>query len=90
MARRSPLVVAAATLLVAAALAGCTDGAPAPDHENASDGESALEEPSTREQFEGGSSGDGGGVLGGDLPSAAPGAVVGGLLGAVLAARRRR
>lgn len=90
MAPRIPLAVAAATLLLAVALAGCMDRAPEPAHENASDDETALEDTSTREQFEGPGSGEGSGVLDGDLPSVTPGTVLGGLLGVVALASRRR
>lgn len=87
MPRRLPLVVAALALLAATALAGCMDRAPPPPDENASEDQTALEDSSTREQFDG-DAGDGG--LAWSLPDVAPGTILGGLVGAVLVASRLR
>lgn len=88
MPRRFPLVVAAA-LILAVGLAGCMDQAPEPADANTSDEGTALEDSSTREQFEGSGSGggDGGPVI--DLPEATPGAILTGLVGLAAMGCRR-
>lgn len=87
MRRRLPLLAAALALLAATALAGCMERAPPPPEENASEDRTALEESSTREEFEGDAGGDGG--LAPSLPDVAPGTILGGLVGAVLVVSRR-
>lgn len=89
MRRRLPLIVAALALVAATALAGCMDRAPEPAEENASDGETALEESSTREQFEGGDGDAGDDGPASALPDVAPGTILGGLVGSVLVLARR-
>lgn len=91
MRRATPLLLALG-LLAGVALAGCMDRAPKPPGENASDGETALEESSTREQFQAetdGGEGAGGGGLASDVTKLAPGTVLGTVVGLLLWAAGR-
>lgn len=86
--RPPPPWLLALLLVAGVALAGCMDRAPEPADANASE-ESALDESSTREQFEAGADGaDEGGVVS-DAAELAPGTVLGSALGALLWAAPR-